>query len=90
MLYRMVAWAARSVAVFGLAASLAAVALASRNRVTRVTAVVCLLVAVALLLAGDIHGESAAVGAASGFILASVDRRAVLRAQARHTNRPAG
>jgi rhomboid protease GluP len=80
--------AGNSVAVFGLAASVAAVALMCGNRATRIPAAVSLLVAVALLLTGDIHGGAAAVGAAVGFILASVDRRAVRQAQARDTNRP--
>ena len=82
--------AGNSVAVFGLAASVAAVTLASDNLATRISAAVSLFVAVTLLLAGDIHGGAAAVGAALGLVLAWVDRRAVLQAQARDTNRPAG
>ena len=82
--------AGNSVAVFGLAASVAAVTLASGNLATRISAAVSLLVTVTLLLAGDIHGGAAAVGAALGLILAWIDRRALLQAQARDTNRPAG
>jgi membrane associated rhomboid family serine protease len=81
--------AGNSVAVFGLAASVAAVTLVSGNRATRVPAAVSLLVAAALLVAGDIHGGAAAVGAALGLILASVDRRAVTQPQVCDTNRPA-
>jgi membrane associated rhomboid family serine protease len=80
--------AGNSVAVFGLAASVAAVSLMSGNRATRIPAAVSLLVALALLIAGDIHGGAAAVGAAIGFILPAVDRRAVTQAQVRDTNRP--
>jgi hypothetical protein len=80
--------AGNSVAVFGLAASVAAVALLSGNRATRIAAAISLLVAMALLLIGVIHGGAAAVGAAVGFILASVDRRAVRQVQARDANRP--
>jgi membrane associated rhomboid family serine protease len=80
--------AGNSVAVFGLAASVAAVALVSGNSATRIPAAVSLLVAVALLIAGDIHGGAAAVGAAVGFIVSSVDRRAVVQAQARDASRP--
>ncbi len=65
--------AGNSVAVFGLAASVAAVALMSGNRATRIPAAVSLLAAAALLVAGDIHGGAAAVGAAVGFILPAVD-----------------
>jgi rhomboid protease GluP len=78
--------AGNSVAVFGLAASVAAVAFMSGNGATRIPAAVSLLVALALLLAGDIHGGAAAVGAAVGFILASVDRRAVVQAQGLDAN----
>jgi len=80
--------AGNSVAVFGLAASVAAVALASGNRATGIAGVASLLVAVALPIARDIHGRGAVVGAALGFFLASVDRRTGAQAQSRDTNRP--
>ncbi|GGM59516.1 hypothetical protein GCM10011608_50810 [Micromonospora sonchi] len=59
--------------MFGLAASVAAVALISSNRATRIPAAVSLLAAAALLVAGDIHGGAAAVGAATGIILPTAD-----------------
>jgi rhomboid protease GluP len=80
--------AGNSVAVFGLAASVAAVAVMSGNRTTRIPATASLLVAAALLVAGDIHGGAAAVGTAVGLILAAVDRREVTHVQARDANRP--
>ncbi|WP_176308675.1 rhomboid family intramembrane serine protease [Micromonospora sp. NBS 11-29] len=67
--------AGNSVAVFGLAASVAVVALRSGDRATRLAGAGVLLVAAGLLVAGDLHGGAAAVGAAAGFVLAATDRR---------------
>ncbi|SCG61970.1 rhomboid family intramembrane serine protease [Micromonospora humi] len=67
--------AGNSVAVFGLAASVAVVAVRSGDRVGRLLGVASLLVAVALLVAGDIHGGAAVVGAAVGTVLTATDRR---------------
>jgi membrane associated rhomboid family serine protease len=53
-----------SVAVFGLAASLAVVVLLRGRGLPRLLGAVCLLTCGALLVAGDIHGGAAAIGAA--------------------------
>jgi len=63
--------AGNSVAVFGLAAAVAIVALRHGSRATRVAAALSLLVAAALLLIGDIHGGAATAGALMGL---AVDR----------------
>ncbi|MFI5834879.1 rhomboid family intramembrane serine protease [Micromonospora sp. NPDC051300] len=67
--------AGNSVAVFGLAASAAAAAVRSGDRAGRAFGAVSLLVAAALLVAGDIHGGAAVVGATVGTVLTAADRR---------------
>ena len=61
--------AGNSVVNFGLAGSLAVVALRGRTRAARVLGGVSLLGALVLLAVGDIHGGAAAVGAAVGALL---------------------
>ena len=58
-----------SVAVFGLAASLAVLALRRGTDVQRLLAVISLLAAMFLLLSGDIHGGAAAIGGIGGAAL---------------------
>jgi hypothetical protein len=68
--------AGTSLVNFGLAASLAVAALlleADRRR--RAPAVASLVVALVLLVLGDIHGGAAAIGAAIGAALAMYRRR---------------
>lgn len=61
--------AGNSVVNFGLAASVAVLAVRSAPRVARVLAGINLLLALLLLVLGDIHGGAAAIGAGAGLFL---------------------
>lgn len=60
-----------SVAVFGLAASLAVLALRRGTGRQRWLGLACMLVAAVLLAVGDIHGGAAAIGGVLGGVLAN-------------------
>ena len=64
-----------SVAVFGLAASLAVIGLRSGDRTRRLAGIVCLLASGYLLITGDIHGGAAALGALTAAALSRSVRR---------------
>ena len=68
--------AGNSVVVYGLAASVAVVAVVRGRGPARILAVVSLVGAAVLLGVGDLHGGAAAVGAAIGAILVFTERTA--------------
>lgn len=66
-----------SVAVFGLAASLAVLALCRGTTMQRLLAAISLLAATVLLLSGDIHGGAATIGGIGGALLSRTRRPAI-------------